>query len=488
MTAAESKMLKMMCLADGLNFTRYTFKEMTRKKFLVKEHHKRINDALERVYRGECKRLIINMPPRYGKTELAVKSFIARGLALNPAAKFIHVSATKDLALDNSEGIREIVKSDCYQQLFPNVKIKSNTDSKGKWYTTAGGGVLAVGSTGQITGFGAGAVDDEQDYDAFTTYDGEGFGGAIVIDDPIKPDDADSDVKRVKANIKFTSTIESRVNSSDTPIIIIMQRLHPMDMCGYVMDLQPDKWEVLSLPALYQNELGEWCALWESKHTVEDLKEMESSDSEEVRLKFQRQMQQNPKSREGLMFALDALKFYDKSQTVNMVFDYKAGFVDPAGGGGDDTAFVIGLMHDGVVYVEDVVYNTHGTDTNQQLIIDKVKQYDIQDIEFEGIAGWAVFGTTIRAELIKGGWNGQLRIIKPYTNKHTRILAQKDRITNKFVFRSDWKTLSYDYRRYMLNLSEYRQVQDTNPNAHDDAPDATAGLSDFYKRKFPHLF
>lgn len=81
------------------------------------------------------------MPPRYGKTELAVKNFIAKGLAINPASKFIHLSYASSLALDNSEEIREIVTSDEYTRIFPEVQLSKSSKAKNKWYTTEGGGV-----------------------------------------------------------------------------------------------------------------------------------------------------------------------------------------------------------------------------------------------------------------------------------------------------------------------------------------------------------
>ena len=132
-----------------------------KRKFVVGKHHVAIAKALDRVLAGESTRLIINIAPRYGKTELAVKNFIAMGLAINPKAKFIHLSYSDDLARDNSRGVQEILREDSYRRLFPGTKPTSvNTR---KWFTTEGGGLYAVSSAGQVTGFGAGIVDEEKD-------------------------------------------------------------------------------------------------------------------------------------------------------------------------------------------------------------------------------------------------------------------------------------------------------------------------------------
>ena len=89
-----------LCLSGSLIFTRYFFKKRFNRKFVIGDHHRKISDVLDRVYSGEIARLIINIAPRYSKTEIAVKNFIANGLAINPAAKFIHLSYSDDLALD----------------------------------------------------------------------------------------------------------------------------------------------------------------------------------------------------------------------------------------------------------------------------------------------------------------------------------------------------------------------------------------------------
>ncbi len=110
--------IKTFTLQSTLNFTRYFFKKLQKRRFVVGTHHIKIAQALDRVLRGETTRLIINIAPRYGKTELAVKNFIAMGLALNPKAKFIHLSYSADLARDNSRGVQAILRDSSYRRLF----------------------------------------------------------------------------------------------------------------------------------------------------------------------------------------------------------------------------------------------------------------------------------------------------------------------------------------------------------------------------------
>lgn len=283
---AEKELEKRKLESDLLTFTKWHFDQQG-ERFLVNWHHEKIIEALQRVERGDSKNLLINIPPRYGKTELVVKMWIAQSLARNPKAKFIHLSYSGDLALDNSAMVREIVKSDCFQDYW-DLSIKDDADSKAKWYTTDGGGVYATHAAGAITGFGAGL-----------TIPSGGFDGAIIIDDPLKPDDANSDIERTKVNKRLNSTIKSRRNHTDTPIVIVMQRLHEDDMSGFVLGGgMGEEFEHLCLPALQEDNT----ALWPEKHTVEKLLSMKSHiDSSQV---FFTQYQQTPSPPEGKIFKL----------------------------------------------------------------------------------------------------------------------------------------------------------------------------------------
>lgn len=325
----ERDLIRGKIYADTLFATRFMFKRRFNKKFVVGDHHKAIGDALDKVYRGEIKRLLINLPPRYSKTEEAVKTFMAKGLAINPRSKFIHLSYSSELALDNSSETRDIVSSDWFRELFPEVRIAQGNHAKHKWYTTEGGGVYAASAAGQVTGFGAGEVEEETDLELEAELDAldnsAEFAGAIIIDDPIKPDDASSATVREKVNNRFDTTIRSRTNSRNTPIIIIMQRLHLKDLCGYLEEIEPGEWTVLSLPAISMDENGAEKALWPFKHTVEELHKLRKAN----RFVFDSQYQQQPKtlSEKLWCFAFDADKHvgrvpYNPAHPLYMAWDF----------------------------------------------------------------------------------------------------------------------------------------------------------------------
>lgn len=290
----EQKVLKVKCENDLLFFTRYIYKENHRRNFIIAPHLVLIANALQDVASGKTKRLIINIPPRYGKTELAVKCFISWCLAKNPQSKFIHLSYSSDLALDNSSQTKEYIESQSFQDIW-EMELKADAKGKQKWFNKDGGGVYATASGGAITGFGAGVAESKQ------------FAGAIIIDDPLKPDDATSDVRRNSVNERYNSTIRSRVNDRETPIIVIMQRLHEEDLSGFLLaGGSGEEWEHLCLPAL--NELNE--PLWQDKHSFIELEQIRQAN----RYNFAGQYMQQPAPDEGGEWRKDWFKIVDKSE------------------------------------------------------------------------------------------------------------------------------------------------------------------------------
>lgn len=341
---SERELIALGTLTSFRVFIRHFFKAAYGLDFVFNEHHEKIIDALERVVSGEITRLIINVPPRYGKTEIAVKMFVAWCLANNPRAKFIHLSYSDDLALDNSSLIRDLIKHEEYQRIFPTL-LRADSDSKKKWYTEQGGGLYATASGGAITGFGAGLVERVREG---MPSPADGFGGAIIIDDPLKPDDAFSETLRDRVNRRYNNTIASRVNSPETPIILIMQRLHEDDMTGFLLNGgSPDHWEHLCLPAI--NEDG--TALWPAKHSIERLRLMESNDS----YTFSGQYMQRPSPLGGGVIKGAWFGYYKVLPTIK----HRMIFADTAQKTGERNDFSVfecwGLGDDGCIYLIDLI-------------------------------------------------------------------------------------------------------------------------------------
>ncbi len=257
MTTAEQKNYarRIECEEDGLYFARYFFKQRTGGKMIVAPHHKVIQQTLDRVIDGEINRLIINVPPGYTKTELATINMMGRGLALNQRARFMHLSYSHQLALLNSSTARGMIKSQAYQSMWP-MALRDDADSKAMWWNEYGGGVYASSAAGQVTGFRAGHMEP-------------GWQGALLIDDPVKPDDAYSEVVRDGVNNRFNETIKSRLAIETTPMIVIMQRIHYHDLSGYLLrGGSGEKWHHLNLPVIIDNSQAYSAQYPENTHAI----------------------------------------------------------------------------------------------------------------------------------------------------------------------------------------------------------------------------
>lgn len=324
---------------DFLYFTRRIFKARTGHDWQLAPHHAIIAKALTRVYRGECKRLIVNIPPRFGKTAL-VLHWLAWTLGKHPESEYILTSYSATLASGNAWLARDIVQHEEYRRIFPDVRLRDDATARHDWRTTAGGIVYAAGAGGTITGYGAGKTGGKN---------AEGWAlGAIIVDDALKPDEATSRTVRAGVNEWFQNTLESRKNSQETPIIIIMQRLHPDDLSGWLLaGGNGEAWEHVCLPALQDDGTP----LWAEKHTADDLKRMQAAN----RLVFAGQYMQQPVAEGGNIIKGEWLQSYDTPPRMK----WRAVYVDTAQKTGERNDYTVaeewGLGDDGKLYLLDML-------------------------------------------------------------------------------------------------------------------------------------
>lgn len=283
------------------------FKARMGNKFLAGPHHRAIGRVIDDVIAGRRTRVLITVPPGYTKTEEAVISFIARGMAKTGGkAKFIHASFNGELVNENSVAVKDVLASEPYRAMWPDIMPRDDVDAKGLWKTPQGGGMLAKPAGGPITGFRAGTMEP-------------GFTGALVIDDPLKPDDALFDVKRNAVNNRWHSTFKSRLAVESVPVVVIMQRLHPDDFAGYLLKGGAGcRWDHLWLPILIDNAAAypsEWThgdpiahglpdgPLWPAKHDAAQIETMKGAPGDPVAaFHFAAQYMQRPTSLEGNLF------------------------------------------------------------------------------------------------------------------------------------------------------------------------------------------
>lgn len=299
-----SKALEQKYILQGslLEFTRTFYTLRTNRLFKLSDpggresHFLTICRALVNVIRGKTRRLIINVPPRYGKTELLIH-FVAWAMSQWPDSNFLYVSYSHSLAKKQTQTIREIMMLPHFAKLF-GVQLKEDATAKDNFETTRGGSVYAAGAGGTITGRGAGIQGVDR------------FGGAIVIDDIHKPDEVTSDVMREGVIEWYGNTMMSRTNSPDTPIIFIGQRLHEADLPA--MLIEDGSWTIVSLPAL--DEAGN--ALHPTMHDKIALRKMQN-DQPYV---YAAQYQQNPQPAGGGIFKPEWFPLLEYEPDIQLTF------------------------------------------------------------------------------------------------------------------------------------------------------------------------
>jgi predicted phage terminase large subunit-like protein len=212
---------------DLVGFVHRSFCELNpQTRFLPAPYIELMASRLEDCRLGKIRRLIVNLPPRSLKSHCVSIAFVASLLGHNPAAQIIAASYGQDLADKLARDTRTVMESDWYTALFPT--RLSGRRAINDFETTAGGTRMATSVGGVLTGRGA-------DF--------------IILDDPLKPTDALSEVGRRAVNDWYDNTLLSRLNDKRKGcIIIVMQRLHQDDLVGHV--LQQDDWSVLSFPAI----------------------------------------------------------------------------------------------------------------------------------------------------------------------------------------------------------------------------------------------
>lgn len=306
-----------LCEKDFAFFCAYFFHVRKRTKFIFNIHHKIVAGDMAAVQAGEIQNLIENIPPRYSKTEMCVVLFVAWCYAKNPLCEFIHLSYSDQLVMDNSDAIKSVIKSKEYQQLWPHVQITAHRDSKKAWSTVQGGTFYATASGGAVTGFGAGRMDE------YNPETGEfKFSGCILIDDPLKPDDARHEPIREGVNRRWDETIKSRRNSPRTPTVVIMQRIHQKDFTNMLLGDTELTWFHRKLEALIDEGLDTERALWPAKHSVEALKAMRDKKNDRGQSNpiagetFAGQYQQDPKPAGGGMVREEWWRYYANYQEV----------------------------------------------------------------------------------------------------------------------------------------------------------------------------
>ena len=246
--------------------------------FIDGRHHKVMAKKFEEIASGKIKRLIINMPPRHTKSEFASFMLPAWFLGKYPNKKIIQCSNTAELAVGFGRKVRNLVDSEAYARIFPNVSLRSDSKAAGRWSTSGNGEYFAIGVGGTVTGKGA---------------------DLLIIDDPHSEQEAalaagDPTVFD-KVYEWYTSGPRQRLQPGGS-IVVVMTRWAKRDLTGRILQSMIDKdgetWEVINFPAILPSGNPLWPEFW-------SLAELEALQLELPASKWNAQYQQSPTSEEG---------------------------------------------------------------------------------------------------------------------------------------------------------------------------------------------
>ena len=300
MNREEYLALKKAIKHDFGTFVGKCFKQVTGgQKYLHNFHIDVISHQVNEILEGRTKRLIVNLPPRNLKSicfSVALPAFL---LGHRPNTNIVCVSYNQDLADSLGRDCLSVMQSEWYKEIFPQTIISKKATSD--FSTTKQGGRLATGIEGTLTGRG---------------------GDFIIIDDPLKPDEAASDLGLKKVNTWYTSTLISRLNNKEEGVIInVMQRLHENDLTGHLLT-NSDNWVHLKMPAIAIKDESWNCGKFthirkagEALHPERDsIAILEGIKKDAGSYIFAGQYQQEPAPLEGGLVKRDWLKYYDTKE------------------------------------------------------------------------------------------------------------------------------------------------------------------------------
>ena len=261
--------------------------------FVNGPHHKIMAKKFQEIAEGKCKRLIINMPPRHTKSEFASYMLPAWFLGKYPGKKIIQCSNTAELAVGFGRKVRNLVDSEAYSKVFPDVALRSDSKAAGRWSTNAGGDYFAIGVGGTVTGKGA---------------------DLLIIDDPHSEQEAAIAATNPEVYDKVYEWYSSGPRQRLQPggaIIVVMTRWSLRDLTGKILkssiERDGDTWDVINFPAILPNEEPLWPAFWPLTELLALKEELPVS-------KWNAQYQQSPTSEEGALVKREWWKLWESDR------------------------------------------------------------------------------------------------------------------------------------------------------------------------------
>lgn len=412
-------------------------------------------EALQSFYEDEkAKVLIINEPPRHGKSRTA-SLFVEWVLGRNPAEKIMTGSYNNILSATFAKNVRNAiqeVKADenitVYSDIFPNVRIKRGDAAMDMWSLDGGyNSYLATSPSGTATGFGC---------------------SLLIIDDIIKnAEEAYNETAKEKSWLWFTNTMLSRLEEGGK-ILIIMTRWASDDLAGRAIEHFGDVAKVITMKAL-QPDGTMLCDEILSRHSYEEKVRAMGADIASANY------QQEPIDLKGQLYS--GFKTYDRIPTdanSNPLFTAIRNYTDTADTGSDYLCSIVYGVYNGEAYVLDLLYTKDAMEETEPATAAMLYRNDVNVADFESNNGGRGFARQVR-RILQDTYKSNKTVINTFAqtkNKAARILSNSTWVMEHIYFPTNWKDRWPEYYKAMT------RYQREGKNAHDDAPDATTGIAE----------
>ncbi|HXP68601.1 MAG TPA: phage terminase large subunit [Candidatus Dormibacteraeota bacterium] len=444
-------------------FIERCFRELNPKMAFKRNWHlEMLSSGLEACRRKEETRLIINEPPRSLKSHCVSVAFVAFMLGHDPSSKIICVSYSQELSNKHAMDCRTIMNAPWYRNLFPNTRLSSERTALPEFVTTKQGFRLSTSVGGVLTGRGA-------DY--------------IIIDDPLKPEEALSDTQRRAVNNWFDHTLYSRLNDKRNGCIVLtMQRLHEDDLAGHVLGLE--RWKVIRFPAiaeedeshiiktpygprLFHRRAGE--ALHPEREPLEILNHIRETVGE---YNFAGQYQQSPAPLGGGLVKAEWFKTYsatDGPEKFEMILQ-SWDSANKASELSDYSVCTTWGIKEKHIYLRHLFRKRLDYPDLKRAVKEQAEMFGPQTILIEDKAS----GTQLIQELVAEGMHA-IQKYEPSMNKVVRMNTVTSMIECGFVHVPDKGAYLAEYLHELANF----------PNAkYDDQADSTSQALDWFKQRY----
>ena len=418
---------------------------------------KRFCKDLQDFYESDDEVLIVNMPPRHGKSR-TIGCFVEWVLGSNPHKKIMMGSYNETLSTTFSKGVRNTImeeKADedkiVYSDIFHNVKIKKGDGAMNMWSLENGyNNYLATSPTGTATGFGA---------------------SLLVIDDLIKSALEANNADVLEKHWEwFTNTMLSRLEEGGK-IIIVMTRWHTLDLAGRALEHYTRAGARIKhiCYKAKQDDGTMLCSEILSEKSYENKRKAMGIDIAEANY------QQNPIDIKGRLYS--SFKTYTelpKDSAGKPVYSSVKNYTDTADTGDDYLCSINYVEYNNEAYVINVIYTKDGMEITEPAVAKMLYDDKVNDADIESNNGGRGFARNVEF-ILKNHYGSNRTVINPFfqsKNKQSRILSNSTWVMNHIYFPVNWMD---KFPEYYQAMSKY---QKEGKNAHDDAPDATTGIAE----------